>query len=358
MLVNHYDELIGKRLLNDILDTRGVMLVPAGTILLSIHIEKLENFQIELIDIQVEELEHEQQPLTEITLSDVKKALEILPMDTTELISKTEAKMQEINDYVQKHGKVPVAEIEEKVLPNIIEMSNKRNLYQLFSELKTTGDFRYKQSVGVAVIATMLGKWMKLDDEELKLLSTAASLYDIGSVKLPHSLLHKSTYYLPHEFEIVKQHTVMGHEILIDSGLDPRVALVALQHHERDDGSGYPAKLKGHEIDPLSKIVALADVYLAMISERPYRASFAFYQVINELHSNIVKNKFDPLIGMTFLNKLMASQIGSKVILSDDRQGQILLINANYPTSPLVALDTGFIDLSKQTSVKIKEIIG
>jgi HD-GYP domain-containing protein (c-di-GMP phosphodiesterase class II) len=204
----------------------------------------------------------------------------------------------------------------------------------------------------------MLGKWMQLDDRELTLLTTAASLYDIGSVKLPHSLLHNTTWFQPHEFEIVKTHTVLGYDLLKESDLDHRIALVALQHHERDDGSGYPAKLKGNQIDRLSKIVALADVYLAMISERPYRQAFAFYQVINELHTNILQNRFDPEIGMTFLNRLMSSQVGSDVILSDDRKGKILLINANYPTSPLIALENEFIDLSKIDSVKIKEIVG
>ncbi|MFD0676486.1 MULTISPECIES: HD-GYP domain-containing protein [unclassified Paenibacillus] len=95
--------------------------------------------------------------------------------------------------------------------------------------------------------------------------------------------------------------------------MDHRVALVALQHHERDDGSGYPAKLKGNQMDRLSKIIALADVYLAMISERPHRPSFVFYQVINELYTNILQNRFDPVIGMTFLNRLMSSQVGSDV---------------------------------------------
>jgi HD-GYP domain-containing protein (c-di-GMP phosphodiesterase class II) len=150
----------------------------------------------------------------------------------------------------------------------------------------------------------------------------------------------------------------MGYELIQEAEMDHRVALAALEHHERADGSGYPHGLKGTEMDRISRIVALADVYLAMISERPYRPSIPFYQVIQELHGLVVKNKFDSTIGMTFLNRLMASQVGSEVILSDERKGKILLINANYPTSPLISLGNEFIDLSKTSSVRIKEVIG
>ncbi|TVY10273.1 HD-GYP domain-containing protein [Paenibacillus cremeus] len=362
MQYNNYDDLIGKRLLNNVLDARGVMLIPEDTILLRSHVEKLENFNIDIFDLHVEPVKDEQ-PVPDIPdapPSEVKNTkVAFVPVPTQELVKRSEKKMQEIHDFVHKNGKLPVAEIEDQILPYILEVSQQRNIYQLFSELKSTGDFRYKQSVGVAVIATMLGKWLQLDNQELSLLTTAASLYDIGSIKLPHFLLQKTTWYQPHEMEIMRSHTRLGYELINESGLDQRVALVALQHHEREDGSGYPNQLRGPQIDRLSKIVALADVYLAMISERPYRPANPFYHVIQELQANILNHKFDPIIGMTFLNRLMSSQVGSEVILSDERKGKILMINANYPTSPLVALDSeGFIDLSKLNSVKIRDIVG
>jgi HD-GYP domain-containing protein (c-di-GMP phosphodiesterase class II) len=146
--------------------------------------------------------------------------------------------------------------------------------------------------------------------------------------------------------------------MLKQSGVEERVAIVALQHHEREDGSGYPAKLKGPEIDRFGKIVALSDVYLALVSERPQRPALPFHQVIHNLHGDIVRNRFDSVIGMTFLNRLMSAQVGSDVMLTDGRKGKIVLIHPNYPTRPLIALEDGFIDLSKTDSIQMKEVFG
>lgn len=373
MQFNSFDELVGKRLLNQVLDHRGVMLVPDGTILTTSHIDKMKKFDIDIFDVYAEPIQ-EPPPAVDQTdafetapdsiagsktsQSDNRPLAKLAPLETRELFVQTEAHLHDITNFIHKNGKVPAADIEQKLIPFIMEMSRTRNLYQLFAELKSTGNFRYKQSIGVAVMATMLGRWLQLDNQEMVLLTTAASLYDVGFIQLPHSLLDTTSWFQPHEVEIMKTHARLGYELLMGSGLDQRVALVALQHHERNDGSGYPAKLKGGEIDRLSKIVALSDVYLAMISERPYRTAHPFYHVMNELYTGIVQNRFDSSIGMTFLNKLMSLQVGSDVILSDDRKGKILLINSNYPTSPLIALDNECLDLSKNHSVKIKEVIG
>jgi hypothetical protein len=133
MQYDNYDDLIGKRLLHGILNAKGVMLIPDETILSPIHVEKLKKFQIDLFDIHVESVEEEQSAI--VTPSEVNPSLEFIPIDTHELVKRTETQMQEVNDFVYKNGKVPVADIEDKILPFIMEVSKKRNIYQLFSEL-------------------------------------------------------------------------------------------------------------------------------------------------------------------------------------------------------------------------------
>jgi HD-GYP domain-containing protein (c-di-GMP phosphodiesterase class II) len=366
MICDQYEDLIGKQLLHNIVDTRGMMLIPIDTVLTKVHIDKLEKFKIDIFDIHVdlveekegkeEKEEHEEQAI--VLEPELSKIFEFTQVDTGELIKRTEGNLKEIESFIQRTGKVPTTNVEENVLPAIRAAAQKGNIYKLFSELKAEGNHHFNHSIGVAIIATTLGRWLQLDEKEMLLLTTAASLCDIGSVKLPSSLLQKTTELQPHEYEIMKQHTTIGYDLLRESDLDHRVALVALQHHERDDGSGYPAKLKAPQIDQLSKIVALADVYLAMTSERPYRAPLPFYQVINKLHEEIIQNRLDSHIGLTFLNQLMSAQVGNDVILSDGRTGRIVLNNANYPTSPLISIEDEFIDLSKSDSVKIKEIVG
>lgn len=349
MICMDYKELVGKQLLHDILDTRGVMLIPVDTVLTAAHTTKLEQFNIDIYEIHVktfiEEVERKEAPPA------------VLETEASAWVKRIQMKYKEMEDFIHKTGKVPAADFEENVLPVIMAVTQQRNIYKLFADLKAEGDYRYNHSIGVAIIAATIGRWLQFDQKELDLLTTAASLCDIGTVKLPSELVQKTTGLQPHEYEILKQHTVIGHDLLLESGLDRRVALVALQHHENNVGSGYPAKLKGSKIDPLSKIVALADVYLAMTSERPHRPALPFYQVMNTLYEEITRNRLDSHIGLIFLNKIMTAQIGNDIILDDGRRGRIVLTNANYPTCPLVTIGDEFLDLSK-TAVKIKEIVG
>jgi HD-GYP domain-containing protein (c-di-GMP phosphodiesterase class II) len=350
MSVKKYEELIGKRLVNDIFDTNGTLLIGEGTVLLDSHIENLANFQIKMEDIIAVPIDL---PLPKRPASDSTAAAAKLKM------KQASEHLSQIDHYVHHNGIVPIADVEEKVLPFIKEASERYNLFQVIFALKEQGDYRYKQIIGVAVLATTLGKRLGMKEEELALLMTAASLYDIGSITLPSALINKPEKYGVHDYAIMKQHTILGHKLLTESKVDPRIAVVALQHHEREDGSGYPTGVKSEEIDRFSKIVALADVYMAMISDRPYRPAFTFFEVIEQIHEQILHNKFDPVIGLTFLDLLITKQTGCDVLLSDNRRGKILLTNVNYPSKPLIVLeDQEFLDLSKTDGISIKEIVG
>ncbi|MEF3304091.1 HD-GYP domain-containing protein [Paenibacillus sp. GYB003] len=368
-----YNDLVGKRLLHNITNASGMLLIPEETILTQAHIEKLEKFNVDLYDIHVETV---QEPIQDSESEsgvqeepERRQAQEKPPgrfaspepvrADTGLLAKRADAKLREIEKSILENGIVPLADIEENVLPAVLEAAQNRNVYKLFADLKAEGDFRFKHSIGVACMSAVLGRWLGMDERETALLATAASLCDIGTIKLPSAILHKTSELLPHELDIMKQHTVLGYDMLKESGLEGRAALVALQHHEREDGSGYPYGLKGKDIDTFGKIVALCDSYLAMSSDRPQRPALPFYRVIRQLHDDIVAGRFDSAIGMTFLNRLMAAQVGGDVGLSDGRRGKIVLIHPNYPTRPLIAIDgQTFVDLSKTESLHITEVFG
>ncbi|WP_150275834.1 HD-GYP domain-containing protein [Paenibacillus tepidiphilus] len=346
MLADDYRSLIGKRLLNNIYDTTGVLLIAKETLLLESHIMKLANFKIRTDEVQAVDIDSSEAP-------------DLAPQPLHPRVKQAEKYLNDINSFVQHSGIVPIAEVEDKVLPYIEETAKRYNLFQVFSALKDKGDYRHQHCIGVAVVATSLGQRLGLSKHEQTLLTTAATLYDIGMVKLPSSILSKSGRLDSQEYAIMKQHTHFGYELLQQSEADPRVALVALQHHEREDGSGYPHGLKGDQIDKLSKIVALADVYVALISERPYRSAVPSFEVIEEIHKQIILNRFDSVIGLTLLDMLLSRQIGCEVLLSNQRKGKILLTNVNYPSRPLVVLDDQeFIDLQKIHNVHIEQIMG
>lgn len=356
-----YDFFIGKRLGSNIYGDNGILLISKDTVLLQSHIDKLANFKIRIgrIEEAVAASLEEQPEHPETENTELESLLRPSSIESRKQAKRAELHLQEIDKLVLNNDVVPIDDVEEKILPFIKETAKKYNLFQVFSDLKDQGDFRYKQSIGVAVTATSLGRRLRLNEEEMELLAIAACVYDIGLVKLPSSLLNKQGRFEKHEYEIMKQHTVFGHELLLNSDADPRIALVALQHHEREDGSGYPHGIKGDQIDQLSKIVTLADTYMAMISDRPHRPALSFFEVINEIHKGIIHKRFDSFIGMTFLDSLLASQVGCEVHLSDGRKGKILLTNVNYPTRPLIGLDHNeFIDLSKINNIHIADVIG
>ena len=125
----------------------------------------------------------------------------------------------------------------------------------------------------MASTAAYLADQLGMDDEQVTLLRAAAPMHDVGKVATPDEILRKPGPLTPQEREEMQRHTTVGYEILSgsDSELLQMAASIALTHHERWDGSGYPNGLKGEEIPVEGRIVAVADVFDAMLSDRCYR---------------------------------------------------------------------------------------
>jgi HD-GYP domain-containing protein (c-di-GMP phosphodiesterase class II) len=130
-----------------------------------------------------------------------------------------------------------------------------------------------------------LGKELKLSPSELVCLQHGSFLHDVGKVKIPDSILNKPGPLSKNEWDEMKLHTIYGHQLLLDTGLDYLVqpSTIVLQHHERFNGSGYPNGLKQSEIHIGAAIVAVADSYDAMISDRVYRKGRTKSEAIAEL---------------------------------------------------------------------------
>ncbi len=138
-------------------------------------------------------------------------------------------------------------------------------------------------SEGVARLATAIAQRMEFSDEEITGLYISGLLHDIGKVAIPMEILVKPGKLDEKEMALVREHPLLGYEILKEIDFPWPVALVALQHHERLDGSGYPNGLKAEEIIPEAKIVAVADVVDAMSHHRPYRPAREIREVVEEL---------------------------------------------------------------------------
>ncbi|GMQ64131.1 hypothetical protein AN2V17_33680 [Vallitalea sp. AN17-2] len=140
-----------------------------------------------------------------------------------------------------------------------------------------------------------IGKKYGLRKKELEDLHLAGHLHDIGKIGIPDNILNKPSKLQPHEYNIVKNHSRMGYDILMKSKNLKDIAIIVLYHHERWDGKGYPEGLKEKEIPLASRIIAISDSIDAMISERPYKKSLSW----DECKKEVVSNKgiqFDPCL--------------------------------------------------------------
>jgi HD-GYP domain-containing protein (c-di-GMP phosphodiesterase class II) len=124
---------------------------------------------------------------------------------------------------------------------------------------------------------------MGMDGKQLEALRLAALIHDVGKISVPAEILSKPGRLNENEFELIKVHAQAGHDVLQSIAFDQPVAEMVLQHHERLDGSGYPQGLSGEGILPAARVIAVADVYEAMTSHRPYRPGLPQAAAVVEL---------------------------------------------------------------------------
>ncbi len=157
----------------------------------------------------------------------------------------------------------------------------------------------------MAAIAALLGEGMGLGPEQVLLLRAAAPMHDVGKIATPDEILRKPGPLTDEEREEMQRHTTVGHEILAgsDSELLQMAARIALTHHERYDGSGYPRGLRGEEIPIEGRIVAVADVFDALLSDRSYRPAMSVEEATDVIR-NGSGTHFDSEIAELLLDHL------------------------------------------------------
>ena len=173
------------------------------------------------------------------------------------------------------------------------------------AEFRDDNTGQHTQRVGQ--MSALLARQLGLPDTQVSLIARAAPLHDVGKIGVPDSILMKIGKLTPGEFEIVKQHTVIGARIL-SGGKFPLLRLaeeIALSHHERWDGAGY-AGLRGAEVPLAGRIVAVADVFDALTQQRPYKPAWPVAEAIAEIDRQRDR-QFDPAIVDAFLRVIQAS---------------------------------------------------
>lgn len=173
--------------------------------------------------------------------------------------------------------------------------------------LRNIVEYKDKYTIGhsfrVSKYSLLIGKYMKLSSTNLKTLKVGSMFHDIGKISIPNSILLKDGPLNDDEYFQIKNHPLIGSHILFPAVIYSKVIPIVKFHHERFDGNGYPARLKGEDIPLLVRIVTIADTFDAMASRRTYRNSLPLDVIISEFEKN-KGTQFDPEITDVFLNIL------------------------------------------------------
>jgi putative nucleotidyltransferase with HDIG domain len=164
-----------------------------------------------------------------------------------------------------------------------LEQAMERTVATLSGAMSTRDPYTAGHERRVAELAVAIGSGMGLGDEPLRMLRLAATVHDIGKIAVPAEILSKPTKLSEAEFAIIKRHSEAGVELLQPAELPDEVLTAVLQHHERLDGSGYPAGLADDDVSPFARILAVADVAEAMSSHRPYRPALGVEPALQEI---------------------------------------------------------------------------
>jgi len=224
---------------------------------------------------------------------------------------------------------------------------------------EVTGHELAKSSVNTAILSALIAQELHLPNHKINNIVAGALLHDIGMLRLSKGITEKKGGLSDAELEQIKSHPIHTSKIVTKELFGPHeVNLIALQHHERWDGQGYPDHLMGPAIDIGARIVSVADAFEAMVSKKSYRSSMIGYQAIKNLLADNSR-RFDPSVIMSFTKIMGIYPIGSIVRLNDGSVARVVKVHVDAPLRPVVQMlmdNTGnVISSAKVTTVDLLE---
>ncbi len=206
------------------------------------------------------------------------------------------------------------------------------------SKLRARDEYHYTHAVNVSLLAVIFAKHLGLDDRAVRDLGMAGLYHDIGKARLPEALLNKPGRLLPWERKVAHSHAVEGYRLLQGQPDVPRPVLHAvLEHHERFDGKGYPRGLADGELHLFARVIAIADVYDAITSDRPYAKAKPAAEAFRVMYS--MRNKdFGARYLEHFIKSLGIFPVGSFVRLNNGHYAVVCEANSDQPLRPSVKI--------------------
>lgn len=350
----------GMRLAEDIYNRRGDILLVAGSILNQEYINKISNLGLETVSISTDnEIETRAEKDIGLNRNDLdsngvcpetcQEALD-LAKDIFSFVERKGALSDEYAVQTRKivekiikeisENRIIVESLDETKPVNILvnQLLNNKGIFSNLEEIKNYDQYTFEHSVDVCIMSLIIGLALKCTQKELIELGLGALLHDIGKIKVPREIINKPGKLTVEERQEIEKHPFYAFQILSkNKQISPLAVNIAYQHHEKINGEGYPQGLSGKYINKFAKIVAIIDVYDALISNRCYRPAFFSYQAAEIIYA-CTGTHFDPLIVKAFLDNIIIYPVESLVELNDGRRGVVTKLNKLLPTRPEILL--------------------
>ncbi|MDQ0233195.1 HD-GYP domain-containing protein [Metabacillus malikii] len=351
----------GNVLLNDVVSASNKPLILKNTTITDYTIEVLNAFLIKEVDILegvnsigIEKLTNEN---SSVNLTEEKSVDQV---EFVNLYMETVKNYKNLYISWQSGASIDISRVRKIILPLVdrVLLEKRDEVFKLY-HYANIEDYLFHHSVSVSLLSTVLAKNLGYKQGDIRQIALTGLLCDSGMAKIDVNYLSKSVTLTEKEYKDVRQHPIQSYQLLKNiMSIKEGVKIGVLQHHERIDGSGYPLGIKGEQLHPFSKIVALADTYQAMVSIRPYRSKQSPFKVLEQIMQDDF-GKFDIRIVNELKRLLLTFSSGTKILLSDGSKAEIVFVDEQHPTRPLVKIidSNNIIALKDNSDLFIEELI-
>lgn len=326
-------------LAEDIINRYGAVILPSGTIVNEYIVQKLAEFGIQYI-----------------LVSKRKKNDEPSYMSYHFFEKKYESSIEEMKHLmldIIRGKKIDYSVISNVANSVVSACEEPEHVIKCLGKIRDADNYTYYHCVNVSFYAMLIGGWLNLAREDIKTVILAGLLHDLGKARIPNELLNKKGKLSVQEFEEIKRHAIYGYEMGKDNPeISEEIKDVILMHHEREDKSGYPLHAGADDLSIFTKIVAVADVYDAMTSNRSYKKALTPFEAFEEFIT-FCRGRMDMHIVNTLLHNLSRHYTGSRVMLNNGQTANIAYIPPQCIWKPILDTGSGFLDLSREKEVSI-----
>jgi HD-GYP domain-containing protein (c-di-GMP phosphodiesterase class II) len=275
------------------------------------------------------------------------------------------AEAQEVLSDLESRKSEGLVRAREVVCAIVARLAVGRELFEPIREMKNFDDYTFTHALNVCVLSSALARALRLSEEMVNAIAMAALCHDLGKKEVPREILNRNGPLEPNEWLLMEKHPSSGARLLLDipgvESAHPLLPVVAYQHHMGANQSGYPkvqGRLPQHTLHFASLLVAVADVYDALRTVRPYRRALTVAKAATILIRDALSGKLHKEYVSSFLLLLNVLAAGRKVVLSDGSCGMIVETHTGYPLCPMVGDEYGRIrDLSAPSSPTISEVV-